>query len=368
MKDKILIVDDSTENIKVLGNILRESGYEIGFAFDGRQAIEVLNANNDFVLILMDIKMPVLNGLDACKMIKQSPATNDIPIIFLTAKNEQEDILEGFNAGGADYITKPFHSRELLSRVSTHIQLKKRTDELTNTANDLKLLNATKDKFFSIISHDLRSPIAVLFTIQKMMNTEIENIGNKNLAELSSHMKLALDGAYKLLENLLKWSQSQIGHIKYNPNEIFLDAFIDNIVTILKPSATQKEITIEHEIDPGMFVNTDCNLLDTILRNLISNAIKYTNHGGKIDIYVSQNAQETLFKIKDNGVGIPEYMLNKLFKIENSLKSNPGTEGEVGSGLGLILCQELTEKINGKIWVESQENVGSTFFVAIPGN
>ena len=193
MKEKILIVDDHKENIKLLGSILREAGYEIGFATDGMQAIKVVNANNDFKLILMDIKMPVLNGLDACKKIKQNPATKDIPVIFLTAKNEKKDIIEGFNAGGADYITKPFHALELLSRVKTHIQLKSKTDELLKTAESLKQSNATKDKFFSIISHDLRNPVSVLTATQNMMEAEVNKSGNEKLSDHLTCMSFLSD-------------------------------------------------------------------------------------------------------------------------------------------------------------------------------
>ncbi|MFW5892466.1 MAG: hybrid sensor histidine kinase/response regulator [Bacteroidota bacterium] len=366
MNDNILIVDDNKENIKVLGSILRDAGFIVSFAFNGLQAIDVLKANKEVNLILMDIKMPELNGFETCKLIKRNPETMNIPLIFLTAKNDQEDIVEGFKSGGADYITKPFYSKELISRVTTHLNLKQKTDELKETAQNLHLLNATKDKFFSIISHDLKNPFSVLFTLQKMIKKELRNLENQRLNELSSQMEVALDGTFRLLENLLKWSQSQTGHIKYNPRELFLDAFIDKIFHVLKPSALQKKITLTSKIDSELVMFTDQNLLDTIIRNLVSNAIKYTPEGGEVTLTSWKQDQQTFIEVKDNGVGMSSNIINKLFKIDSNLASNPGTAGERGTGLGLILCQEFISKMGGNITVDSTEGKGTNFLITLP--
>jgi two-component system, sensor histidine kinase and response regulator len=201
-KFKILVVDDNMENIQVIGDLLKGK-YSLGIAFDGEQALNSLQQANDYDLVLLDLDMPVMNGYVTCKAIRKDEKLKDIPVIFLTAVNDLENMLMGYNMGAQDYITKPFHSWELLARVKTQLLIKHKSDQVKEYSIELEKLNATKDKFFSIIAHDLRNPFAgLMFTSQALL----KNIRKLDIYELEDHIKEFYETTKRgneLLENLL---------------------------------------------------------------------------------------------------------------------------------------------------------------------
>ena len=193
-KPLILIVDDIPKNLQVLSSILSFEGYQISFASSGSQALNIIETSLPD-LILLDIMMPIMDGYEVCKILKSNPRTKDIPIIFLTGKVEAEDIVHGLKIGAVDYITKPFNSAELLSRVHTHIELKLSRDaivkynyELEESKKQLLELNASKDKFFSIIAHDLRSPFTGFIGLSQLLSEEYDSINKEELSKIGSSM------------------------------------------------------------------------------------------------------------------------------------------------------------------------------------
>lgn len=365
---KVLVVDDAEENLKVIWGILSDTEIDVLFAENGNEAIKI--AKKKFPdLILLDINMPELNGYETCKVLKQDEATKEIPVIFLSALNDKGDIVKGFNCGGVDYITKPFNHAELISRVNTHLELKTSKELLKKQNEELKELVATKNKFFSIIAHDLKSPFSFLLGYSNILNERLEEFEIKNLKEILKQMHSGLHRTYVLLENLLLWTQSQKGMIKYKPQKENLYEIAEQSKELLMQSAMAKSIELVNTISEDIYIVGDKEMLASVFRNLISNSIKFTHRDGRINIGAnilpeSDNESAVEVSIEDNGVGIPEGKILSLFKIAES-DSTSGTENEKGTGLGLILCKEFIEKHGGEIKVISNEGKGSRFFFTL---
>ncbi len=239
-------------------------------------------------------------------------------------------------------------------------------DKLNNQYNEMRELNATKDKFFSIIAHDLKNPLSAFTGVANFLIEQFSELSHEEIKEFLDDVHCSAKQLYELLENLLVWSRSQRGLIQYNPMRIDISKIIRNNIELVKMNADAKQISLISEIKTNKFANSDPNMLNTILRNLITNAIKFTRIKGKIIINVEDYDNNYLqISVIDNGVGISENDLIKLFKMDVSF-STEGTGNERGTGLGLILCKEFVEKHEGKIWVESKIGIGSKFIFTIP--
>jgi PAS domain S-box-containing protein len=249
-------------------------------------------------------------------------------------------------------------SRDISERKKAELLLKERESQLRE-------LNYTKDKLFSIIAHDLRSPFNAILGLSEQL---IENIKEFEVAESEKYLQfinLSAKNTLILLDNLLSWVKSQTGKSIYKPDKIHLPEIVREIVEVSKSSAKIKDISLRYDYNIDFEVYADVNMLKTILRNLIFNAIKYTHSNGKIVIYTAQNQNNIEITVSDNGVGMSEETQSKLFRIDTNI-TTPGTANEKGSGLGLILCQEFVEKHGGKIWVESELGKGSAFTFSLP--
>jgi len=353
----ILVVDDNKENMKLAGGILKENGYKIAIALDGDSALKTMK-KNAFDLILLDVMMPGIDGYEVCRQIKSNEDLKEIPVIFFTAKNQQKDVIEGFKAGGVDYVTKPFQKEELLARVNTHVELKQSRDNLIE-------LNATKDRLFSIIGHDLRGPIGGFKTIVELLISGFDLTNTEKLTEVLLLIKESSSATYELLGNLLSWAKSQRNEIIFLPEKVMLYEIVLSITRLFSEITNEKQINIINNIPQNTTIFADRNMLTTVLRNLISNAIKFTPNKKQIQIFTTKNKTEHTITIKDEGNGITKKNLSKLFKDKEYITTT-GTNGEKGSGLGLILCKDFIEKHQGEIWVESELGKGSNFNFTIP--
>ena len=231
--------------------------------------------------------------------------------------------------------------------------------------NSLKELNATKDKFFSIIAHDLKSPFGTVIGFSDVLLERVQENNYEEAEEIAEIIKHSSERAMALLMNLLEWSRSQTGRMEYNPRQIEIRSLVDEVCELLSETAKQKSILLLREIPSSNSIYADSAMISTVVRNLISNALKFTNPGGKIVISAEKKPKEWLVTVSDNGVGIPESIIPKIFNIEGNVSTN-GTQNEQGTGLGLILCKEFVEKHGGQIGVESEVATGSTFHFTIP--
>lgn len=227
-----------------------------------------------------------------------------------------------------------------------------------------KLLN-DKDTFFSIIAHDLRGSFNGILGLSEMLIEKENKIVNEEREEFIQLIYQSSKNTFSLLENLLSWAQSQTGRIDFNPSKVEVSTIVNRTISLLAKHAEYKSITIKSEIQSEQFVTADANMLETIFRNLISNAIKFTNTHGQITVSMDNEKNQFVFCVKDNGIGLSSEKINTLFDINNK-KSTSGTQEELGTGLGLILCKDFVEKHQGSISVQSKENEGSTFMFSIP--
>ncbi len=362
---KILLIDDNPINIRVAAKILRTRQYNISFSLSGREGLQKAQSV-DFDLILLDIMMPEMDGYEVCRILKNDSRTRNVPVIFLTAKTEPENVVKAFELGGADYVTKPFNGKELLSRVETHIRLKQWSEELKTTNRKLREANDTKDKMFSIISHDLLGPFGNIRESLEMIANEEVTMDEVSMQKFVKAMWQSINTAYSLLENLLYWARSQQGRMVYKPGIINADEVVQETFALLRGMAGHKKICLHSEGFSGEKVFADKNAMKTILRNLVSNALKFTEPGGEVTVkFTDQNNEFVRISVIDTGIGMNKEVLQQIFK---KYKSDPrwGTRGEKGVGLGLVITREFVEKQGGEIWVESHENQGSKFHFTLP--
>jgi two-component system, sensor histidine kinase and response regulator len=370
-KGTILVVDDSKALLSLIVEYLVTESYTTNTAESGEEALTFLKRNHPD-LILLDRTLPGLDGFEVCKLIKKERKLAQIPIIFLTATTDVNDKVEGFRIGAVDYITKPFQKEELLARVKSHIQLYKLTQILNEQAEtlkesekNLKELNATKDKFFSIIAHDLKGPFNNIVELTKILKDK----SNANDKEDSNNLiDLLFDtvvNTQELVHTLLDWASVQKGKMPYEPEPIDLKKMVDECFEVLYSNSKLKNLKLSSCIDENPVVFADRNMLSTILRNLISNAIKFTKLGGSVKVTGEENKDSIQICISDTGIGMDHKTVKNLFQI-NKVQSSPGTMGEQGTGLGLILCKEFVEMHNGEIWVESDIGKGSKICISLP--
>lgn len=253
-----------------------------------------------------------------------------------------------------------------------HIKLARAVSEKTKAQKELKLVNqqleqtlADKDKFFSIIAHDLKSPFIGFHNFIKLMDKHLDRMSLEDIRQLTSDMKSNADNLYNLLNNLLEWARVQRGLICYDPKPYPLDELVNRNVELIMPRAVQKDISLEILIPKGFFIFGDKAMVSAVIRNVLANALKYTQRKG--DIRIEAEKQETMIQIsvKDNGTGMDENTMSRIF-VQNQKISLRGTEGEKGTGLGLLLCREFIEMHGGKIWAESIPGQGTTFLFTLP--
>jgi len=243
------------------------------------------------------------------------------------------------------------------------LQLKQ--EEIITQNEKLNELNATKDKFFSIIAHDLKNPFNSILGFSELLVTNLSVISPEKLLKMVTTINTSAKSAFKLLENLLEWARTQTGKIEFKQERTSLKSVFDNVSDITQSIALNKNISLGFELTKDIEVFVDRNMVNTILRNLITNAIKYTHKGGTINVMAGVNEHQTSISVIDNGVGIDPTMIDKLFKISEKV-STAGTEKETGTGLGLLLCKEFVEKHGGQIRVTSEWGKGSEFVFTLP--
>lgn len=230
---------------------------------------------------------------------------------------------------------------------------------------ELNELNASKDKFFSIIAHDLKNPFNTIIGFSEMLQEAVNSNDPKTIYKYASMINISSVQTFRLLENLLEWANSQRGKVSFTPVVINMSEIITEEFLMLADMARGKNIEIINNVSGSISVEADKNMIRTIVRNLVSNAIKFTHKNGKVEVNAVVYKNHLEISVSDNGVGMSNDIMSKLFKIDANLTSR-GTENERGTGLGLFLCKEFVEKHGGKIWAESEEGKGSTFKFLLP--
>ena len=361
---KILIVDDVVSNVLLLKILLSNEKFQVCTANNGLQCIEMTKKEHPD-LILLDVMMPDMNGFDTAVVLKKDETTKDIPIIFLTALNTPQDLVHGFQVGASDFLTKPFNKEELVMRVTQQISLvaAKRIIEKQNA--ELRATLNNRDKMYSVIAHDLRSPMASIRMVLNLVvaSTSKETVGEE-LYNLLDQANRESEEVHDLLDNLLKWTKSQTGRLNVVKQELDLHDIIPGVVEIFEAIAQTKNIKLD--LQPSqeeLKVEADNDMLKTVVRNFLSNAIKFSPADSSIEIIMGREGDFAKVSVRDHGVGIARDRIGSIF---HKGETTYGTGGEEGSGLGLQLCQDFARKNGGDCVVESAEDQGSTFSVLIP--
>jgi len=354
---KILMVDDVPMNIDLLTLALKEFGFNLARASNGPEALEITRSYRPD-LVLVDVYMPGMNGFDVCRELKADASTGDIPVIFITALSDPDDIVRGFDAGGVDYITRPFNKAELVARVLTHL-------ELSRSRQELKTLNRDKDRFIDLISHDLKSPVSGQMSLMEILHEKFDTFDRDTLWKYVGLLRESTKNQYKFLENLLQWGRLQMARVPFSPSLNCVRDDAGYVISLLSLAACQKEITVANDVDPSCTACYDRPMIHGVLNNLLSNALKFTHRGGSVTFSAHAAGAMVTISVTDTGVGMSSRNMKKLFQIA-TIFSTSGTEKEPGSGLGLILCKEFVEKNGGEIGVRSEKGEGSTFFFTVP--
>ena len=362
---KVLIVDDVMSNVLLLKVLLTNEKFAIATASNGRQALEQVEKENPD-LVLLDVMMPDMSGFEVAQHLKSNPNTADIPIIFLTALNSTADIVKGFQVGANDFISKPFNKEELIIRVTHQISLVAAKRLILSKTEELQRTIAGRDKLYSVIAHDLRSPMGSIKMVLNMLilNLPSEKIGAE-MYELLTMANQTTEDVFSLLDNLLKWTKSQIGKLNVVYQDVDLVEVTDGVIEIFSMVASLKKIRI-HEMKPEkMMVNADIDMLKTVVRNLLSNAIKFSKENSEVLVKMEEVDGMAVVSVQDYGCGISEEGQKKLLHTDTHF-STFGTNNEEGSGLGLLLCKDFVVKNGGKLWFTSKEGEGSIFSFSIP--
>ena len=362
---KILIVDDVMSNVLLLKVLLTNEKFAIATASNGRQALEQVEKENPD-LVLLDVMMPDMSGFEVAQHLKSNPNTADIPIIFLTALNSTADIVKGFQVGANDFISKPFNKEELIIRVTHQISLVAAKRLILSKTEELQLTIAGRDKLYSVIAHDLRSPMGSIKMVLNMLilNLPSEKIGAE-MYELLTMANQTTEDVFSLLDNLLKWTKSQIGKLNVVYQDVDLVEVTDGVIEIFSMVASLKKIRIREMKPEKMMVNADIDMLKTVVRNLLSNAIKFSKENSEVLVKMEEVDGMAVVSVQDYGCGISEEGQKKLLHTDTHF-STFGTNNEEGSGLGLLLCKDFVVKNGGKLWFTSKEGEGSIFSFSIP--
>ncbi|MBO7046171.1 MAG: hybrid sensor histidine kinase/response regulator [Prevotella sp.] len=361
---KILIVDDVMSNVLLLKILLTNEKFQVCTANCGKACIEQAKTEHPD-LILLDVMMPDINGFDTAVIMKKDPELADIPIIFLTALNTPADLVHGFQVGASDFLTKPFNKEELVMRVMQQISLVAAKRIIEQQNRELKATLSNRDKMYSVIAHDLRSPMAsIRMVLNLVVQSASEETVGPELYALLDQANRESEEVHDLLDNLLKWTKSQTGRLSVVVQDLDLNDIVPGVVEIFEMIAQTKQIKLDlqRSAEP-LVVHADNDMLKTVVRNFLSNAIKFSPENSTIEIMMAREGDFAKVGVRDHGVGIAADRLATIF---HKGETTYGTGGEEGSGLGLQLCQDFARKNGGDCTVESVEGEGSTFSVLIP--
>ena len=356
----VLVVDDIPRNVQLVGSILTREGYEVLFATSGEMALERLSARLPD-LVLLDLMMPGMDGLEVCNRIKQDPRTLHLPVIFLTAVNESDLAAKALSEGAVDFINKPFNTAELLARVRTHVDLKRTRDQLHRIITQ-------KNDLMGAVAHDLKNPIsAVRFSAYMLRQEGLSSPDPR--AELVDNIVESCDGLLKFIQERLERSAAEARLSQLKIEAIELGMIIKQVLrqNLATAHAKQQTLSCTDSLDDLPSVRADFHALGQVLGNLVSNAVKFSPLGAKITLEtkVETDVERMRVTIHDQGPGLTSADVKDLFKPYHRLSARP-TAGESSTGLGLSIANEIIKTMDGTIEYTSAPEKGASFSITLP--
>ncbi|PIQ27032.1 hybrid sensor histidine kinase/response regulator [bacterium (Candidatus Blackallbacteria) CG17_big_fil_post_rev_8_21_14_2_50_48_46] len=361
----VFLIDDVVQNLQVLSEALRQEGFRISGAGSGPAALRILKQVKPD-LILCDIMMPEMDGYEVARQLKVNPETQEIPLIFLTARTESEDILKGFAAGGVDYVTKPFNTAELIARVKTHLELKQARDTIAENARHLAALNQEKDQILNIAAHDLKNPLASILLMAEMVQIREGHLAPEKILDYANNIYQDANRMLLIITNLLDVNKIESGRIQPQWQNWPLHEIFTRLRREYQPLADQKEILLMlSEPAQELNVKTDPLLLFQLLDNLISNALKFSSAGKQVWLRLKEEPESLLLEIEDQGPGFSPEDQTQMFQKFARLSAQP-TGGENSTGLGLAIVQRLAQMLDIDLVYTTEQGKGTCFALKVP--
>jgi two-component system sensor histidine kinase/response regulator len=336
----LLLVDDTPANIQILVGLLQDD-YELKVATRGAQALKICAQTPHLDLVLLDVMMPEMDGYEVCGALRANPSTANLPVIFLTAKSEVDDVVRGFALGGSDYVTKPFRPEELLARVRTHLLLRHQQREIDQRNIELK-------EMLQMVGHDVANHFAVL----DMAMTLAQRRGDVDLAWLLPKVTPAIRNGIGLTNLIRDMRSSEDKGLRLEP--VDLRAAVEEVQALFGQRIREKNVTVAVEVPEVSVVAERSALINSVLGNLVSNAIKFSEPGGAIEIKAQPDGETIELSVRDHGVGMPATVREHVFNFTKS-HSRQGTAGEKGTGYGMPLMQKFVRLFGGEVVVSSRD-------------
>lgn len=360
----LLVIVSSPAEQETIRNMLKDGNYNIIPAYNEQEAI-LKSRMTPPDMILLDIEVTALREFTTIQKLRRRAITKNIPILFFTTIENEDAISECLQYGNIDFMTKPFRQKELIVRIKHQLSLLEARRTIRRQNERLKKTIDSRDRLYSVIAHDLRAPISTIKMINATIEEERGRISDAKIRRLFGMINDTTEQAFNLLENLLRWSRNQNGRTKVLASDMDVSASTRQVVSLFKTIAKAKNIRLQNQLAESLHVYADEDMVKTILRNLISNAIKFTYPGGEVTVSARHDANCVTISVTDNGQGIKKELQTKLLKDDEHITTY-GTKNEKGSGLGLLLCRDFVKLNKGKFWFESEEGKGTTFYFTLP--
>jgi two-component system sensor histidine kinase/response regulator len=362
-KPDILVVDDTPQNLRLLTDMLQQKGYKVRPVPGGELALRAAETRPPD-LVLLDVRMPDIDGYEVCRRLKSNPALAEVPVIFISALNETVDKLEGFRAGGVDYVTKPFQFEEVDARLRTHIELRRHRKTVQNNYERLKELEELRDNLVKMVVHDMRSPLGGLMGFLDLFSHELDPHMNE---EQKRYLGACVDTANalnRMIEALLDVSRLESGRMPLAPARHDLVPIAHKALRSLGGLCSGRALDVA--CDGAVEAYCDADVVERIMANLVGNALKFTpSRGGKVTVRIEKRDAHARCEVADNGPGIPKTDRERIF--EKFAQAGMRLEGHKHStGLGLTFCKLAVEAQDGTMGVDSEPGRGSTFWFTLP--
>ena len=362
---KILIVDDDRINLRILNGILKGANYAVSEAETGEFALSVYDRIRP-QLVLLDVMMPGIDGFETCRRLRHTYGIDCAPIIFITAKSESDDVVEGLAAGGVDYLPKPFKPKEVLARIRSHLQSQILVEQQKLLVDQLSKANASKNKFLGMAAHDLRNPLASIRGLAEFLSDGTVGTLTPDQLDLVKTIHSASQSMLELVNELLDVATIEAGELRLQLELHDLGSLLEKSVYLSNIEAVKKgtKIVFTPSAQPSSAL-VDAAKIRQVIDNLISNAAKFSPLGSTITVELHANPGIRGFSVRDQGPGIPEAEKDKLFKDFGRLSVKP-TGGEKSTGLGLAICRKIVDAHGGMIGAQNLPSLGCEFRVTLP--